>query len=315
MKSIRLFFLLILSTVTFGSTNYCKLNGYSASRIYHQESAIIKALQNNNAAELVDQVHYPLRINLANGSYLVTTPSQFIHTFDKLFTPADRTKIAFQLSLQPKQVICRSEGVGLLNGGLWLNPNTLKLMSINYDVIPHTDLKPDQPYGHAVKPITSPQMLKQFVKLYNKYQQTIGVDHPLFFITKVSPHIYQLSAKDNSGTIQLYYADINNSGQKDYILVYEKQGSLHTDHIQYIGYTHGNSLQPLQLKKLIYQTYSVKADHWYLFHSTPFLTTRGLTYLNYSSNGVICTYLWKAYTIRLVSRDNKNCITNSRNNH
>ena len=223
----------MFGVVVFGATNYCQLNGYSASEIYHRESAIAQALKDDEPSHFADQVHYPLRIDLNEGTHIVTTANQLERSFAKIFTPADRLKIVDRLNQQPKKVICRSEGVGLLDGGLWLNPNDLKLMSINHGVIPHTHIVADQPYGHAIQAITSHKVLKNFVKLYNQLHHKKVIDGSALFIVKISPHMYQLNAEDNSGVIQLYYADINNSGQKDYILVYEHQGTLHTDLIAY----------------------------------------------------------------------------------
>lgn len=309
MKIIIALALGILSSVALAATDSCKFNGYSRATILQREASITEALRDNDASQFADDAHLPLIINLKNGTHIITTTKQLTASFDKIFVATDRTTLANQLEQQATQVICRSEGVGLLNGNLWLDPNDLKLMTVNSGAIPHTLITSDQPYGYAVQPITSQKVLEQFAKLYNKLHHTKTIDGPALFVVRISDHMYQLNSEDNSGVIRLYYADVNNTGQKDYILVYEQQGSLNTDVVRFIGRAKGNSLQPLNLKQLIRRTYHINNDRWYLFHSSPFITTKGLTYLSYKNNGVTCTYLWKGHTISLVSKDSKDCIS------
>lgn len=308
------FALLLLAPIAFSAPiDSCQTNGYSQQKIHERIESIAEAMQDNDAELFSEQVSLPFTVNLKSGKHVFISITQVENDFEKIFSTADRQRLAKQLS-QPKQpLICRSEGVGLLNGGIWLAPNDLGIMSINASIIPHTQLLADKPYGQAIAPITSQQELATFAKAYNALLQQKMVRGSKLSVIKNNTAGYQLNADDNSGNITLYNADINNSGVRSYVLCYDNQGSLRTDRIRFIGVPSQSHLIPITIYPLINRTFHIDGSRWYLFHNTPFLTFKGLTYLNFRNRGVVCTYLWKGHSIRLVSKADQQCIV--RNKH
>ena len=109
-------------------------------------------------------------------------------------------------------------------------------------------------------------------------------------------------------TASVVQAFINNSGDAKYILSYDSQGTMHTDNVSFIGALQGSAFQPVSLSDAITHNFHLKMSNWYYFHSDPFLTLRNhLVYMNYSDNGLTCTYLWKGSTMSLINTQQSNC--------
>lgn len=308
-KILTLFSLMLMYTLTvLASNDSCMMNGYSRAAIYAREAQIVKAIRSNNNQMLVSLIHFPLQINLKTGSRSIQSAQDFLRFQRNIIVPQDAKIVINHLARNPQDVICRADGVGLLNGGIWLSPNSLKIMTLNSNAIPNTRITPNKPYGKPIPSITNKKILTQFATLYNKMRHDKVIDGSALFVTRISNHMYQLNSEDNTGTINLYKADINNNGKLNYILSYDHQGSLNTDGIRFIGEIHGNKLIPINFQHTIKHNFHIDMSKWYLFHSVPFLTNKGRTYMNYQSDGMTCTYVWKNKTISLINNDSIDCV-------
>jgi hypothetical protein len=311
MKYLKLCSMLIgffLLTTAFSAENSCQMNGYSIQTIQTIEANIVKAIKTQDTKRLASMVQYPLTIYLRAGKVSIMSAKIFIKLEPKMIVKRDADRLIKQLTQHPRNYICRSDGIGLINGGIWLSPNNYKIISINNAAIPNTTLTPDVPYGHSIAAITNKQTLEQFAKLYNKLHDAKVIDGPALYINQISNNYWVLNSDTNQGTINLYKTDINNTGVPKYILSYDGQGSMGTDGVQFIGTIKKDKLIPLSLNKALRRNFHIGREEWYLFHGTPFLTAKDKVYMNYTNRGVTCTYLWKGNNISLVSQDSHNCI-------
>ncbi len=313
MEQIKIFIFatlaLFITGIASATTNdSCQMNGYSRPAIYAREAQIVKALRTGNNKQLSQLMSYPLQINLTNGTHTIKTPEEFLKFQKKLIVEQDAKTVINHLTKAPHDIICRADGIGLMNGGLWLSPYNLKIMTVNKEAVPNTQLLSNKPYGQGVSGITNKAILTEFARLYNQMRHDNTIDGAALFVVKIGPNAYQLDSEANEGTINLYRADIDNSGTDSYILSYDNQGSLNVDGIQFIGKIDDNKLVPLDFKKALKHNFHIDTDQWYLFHGTPFLTRKGETYMNYVNNGMVCTYVWKNGTIKLIARDSVDCM-------
>ncbi len=314
MERILFFLTLVLlsfySTCSIASHDSCTINGYSRAQITARETQLLAAFKDRDTAALVNWIDYPLLINLKSGTRTIATPQAFLKLKDAVFAARDVTSIAAQLTHYKGDVICRADGVGLIQGGMWLSPFNLKIKTLNRNAIPHTILTVDQPMGHPIHSLTDRAALAQFAQQYNALQH-----ESLRVIAtqgggSVQHKVYQLHSQSH-GYLNLYKADINNTGTPKYILVYMDQGSIHADGIVFIGLMHNQKLIPIHFENVIQRNFHIDLSKWYIRYATPFLTYRKWVYLNYLNNNVTCTYLWKDQRMTLITQDRVNCIATS----
>lgn len=311
LKRITLLLIVLTSfTITYADARVdsCRMNGYSNRVISSKEAAIANALAQQNPKALSQQINYPMSIRLSSGQRTINSPQEFLKYHDQIFVEQDAKRLVQELQKHPKDYVCRSDGIGLMNGGIWLSPNNYKISSLNDAAIPNTKIKADIPYGRPIPAITNKQTLQRFAQLYNKLHHDKVIDGPALYIDRIAPQMWTLNSAFNQGSINLFKADINNDGTPEYVLTYNNQGSMGTDGINFIGAIKNNHLVPLKFFEILKKNFKVDREDWYLFHSTPFLTSSGLVYMNYQSNGTRCTYLWKGRKIKLITQDSAHCI-------
>lgn len=287
----------------------CQFQGYSLQKIRDREAQIVKAIRDSDNKLMVNLIDYPLTIFLPTGKRIVNNPQEFLKFQSQIITASDAELVMNKLTKNPDNVICRANGVGILGGGIWLTPYSLKIKSVNSIAIPNTKLTPNEPYGNPVPAISDKNKLNEFANIYNNYYHLSPADGPALFVIRITQYGYQLDSEENEGNIELYYADINNDGTPEYVLSYDDQGSMGTDGIRFVGQMKNGTLIPMNLNKLIFNNFHIKLDKWYLFHGSPFLTEHGSIYMNYTNNDVKCTYLWKGDKITLINQDSSHCLT------
>lgn len=256
MKFFRLSFAFLLS--------YCTLTNFAFAQTCSQ-AAVIDALQQNNIQKLSKLFHYPLRINLRSGTRSIISSGALIDASKQLFTPEAKKSLIKNLQMNTTP-IHRSNGIGLADGNIWLDPQDCKIMALNAAAIKGTNITPNPLYGSAIKPI------------YSQSNQVI------------------------------YYADIDNSGTNK-IIIATTEGSMHDNAVTFIGEPKKNALIPISLDKVIKKNFKIQLSNWYYFFADAFLTYKnGKVYMNYSTDGISCTYLWKDNLIKFVSGNRKYCI-------
>ncbi len=106
----------------------------------------------------------------------------------------------------------------------------------------------------------------------------------------------------------IYYADINNTGSNK-IIITTTEGSMNDNSVAFIGAPQGNKLTPISLKDTIKKNFNIELSNWYYFFADEFLTNKdNKVFMNYSVDGLTCTYLWKNDRIILVVGNKKFCI-------
>ena len=85
--------------------------------------------------ELSEMLRYPISVKLSNKKLTLKDKESFLAVASKVFIPTYKEKI---LQSKPEDRICRSEGVGLNYGALWIGapnygkyPDVLKVYGIN----------------------------------------------------------------------------------------------------------------------------------------------------------------------------------------
>lgn len=246
-----------------GLASYC-----DSSIINKEKNALIQALQKGDIKRLSPLFYYPLRINLEKGTRSITSANQFHKASKKLLTPKAIATL-IRLLQSKSSYICRSNGIGLAGGEIWLDPSHYKIMTLNANAITGTHITASPLYGSAIKPIL-----------------------------KDGNHI-------------IYFADINNSGSKKIIITLINQGSMGHASVLFIGEPKGNKLKKISLAIIIKKHFKIEPSNWYYFFGDAFLTQKNnKVFMNYSSEGVTCTYLWQGKSIRLVAGNKQYCTYN-----
>lgn len=80
-------------------------------------SALQNAAEQNDPAAIADRVLYPLRVNADGGSHEVPDAKAFADDFDTILPAETRDALKAE---DPTDFIVTSEGVGLVNGAIWL---------------------------------------------------------------------------------------------------------------------------------------------------------------------------------------------------
>ena len=78
------------------------------------------ALSRQDAAMMTLLVSYPLRVNVAGGSWYLNDPGSLQSRFQEIFPPAVRAAV---LKERPETIGCTSEGIMYGTGTVWVNPH------------------------------------------------------------------------------------------------------------------------------------------------------------------------------------------------
>jgi len=236
----------------------------SMNNVQHYYMRFQEGLVNEDVARLVPLLQFPIRIN-AQNSRVVENAAEFKQLSPSLFQSATFQKLKAQ-PFSASHVVCRNDQVGLANGALWANLQygQLKTMAINLG--DQTTLQPAAFQGIVIAPMTSSQQFKLFTQHVPSYRYTMHRSH-------------------------VYHADINNDGQKEWVVVSTCGGSLCTSQIQAI---YNAQFKPMSLKPLMH-------TRQYLQLAKPFLTQAdGVVYFSFMTQTPEADYRYRWRNGRVV---------------
>ncbi len=205
----------------FGAENTNRIKSVSGRNVedtYEFIKNLKVALNYGDAESFSKMVQYPLNVGSPAGTVIVENETDMVSGFDQLFPDEWRLKV---INNPMKDLLANWRGILIHDGNVWFNDKI--------DFI-YVDVKTKKAFSSIflnakgrveVKPLKGKSLMARV--------RGLGLD---FELSKGDSDVINYTGNDeelkysSSSSFQLYMADINNDGKKDYILTYIWSGSM-----------------------------------------------------------------------------------------